>query len=97
MATVQARRVELPWGRATIEQEIAIMGSASGDERQVELGIAWLRGVGDDGGDMLRFFYRVNGRVMRGPLTLREDELTRLAAALAAAPELRALVRRLGR
>jgi hypothetical protein len=44
---------------------------------------------------LLRFFYRADGAVRRGPLTLRESEIDDLARALANAPELRAMLRRL--
>ena len=37
------------------------------------------------GAELLRFFYRSNGRIIRGPLTLRADERAGLRAALAGA------------
>src|SRR4051812_19880685 len=87
------RVVQLPWGRAQVEEEIAIDGSASG-ERRIEVGLMRLSEL-DGQGQMLRFFYRADGRIVRGPLTLRESEIDELSAALANAPKLRALLRRL--
>jgi hypothetical protein len=88
------RTVTLPWGKARIEDEVLVAGSAT-EDRTIELGIARLREKAEDGGELLRFFYRSEGRVMRGPLTLREDELDELAKSLRSAPEVLRLVRRL--
>ena len=88
------RRVSLPWGVATVEDEVVADGTAEG-ERRVEVGLQRLRGR-DDGEELLRFFYRADGRIVRGPLTLRPSELEELAAMLSDAPALRTLVRRLG-
>jgi hypothetical protein len=87
------KQVQLPWGRATVEEEATIAAKAS--ERDLELGIARLSGP--DGEQLLRFFYRSSGRTTRGPLTLRPAEIAALAEALRKQPELRKLVAGLGR
>ena len=65
------KQVQLPWGKATLEEETTIAGGAS--ERAPELGVARLSGAG--GEQLLRFFYRADGRTVRGPLTLRPPEV----------------------
>jgi hypothetical protein len=87
------KRVQLPWGTATVEEETTIPGSAT--ERETELGVARLTGA--DGEQMLRFFYRTDGRTVRGPLTLRPAEIAALALALREQPALRKLVSGLGK
>ena len=87
------KRVQLPWGRATVEEEATIAASAS--ERDLELGVARLSGP--DGEQLLRFFYRSSGRTTRGPLTLRPAEVVALALELRKQPALRKLVAGLGR
>jgi hypothetical protein len=87
------KKVQLPWGKATVEEEATVAGTAG--ERAMELGVARLSG--DDGEQMLRFFYRADGRMMRGPLTLRPAEVAALALALRKQPELRKLVAGLGK
>ncbi len=82
------KTVQLPWGKATVEEETTIPGAAS--ERPMELGVARLSGA--DGEQMLRFFYRADGRTVRGPLTLRSHEIAALALELRRQPELRKLV-----
>jgi hypothetical protein len=89
---VTGKQVQLPWGRATVEEEATIAAAAS--ERDLELGVARLRGP--DGEQLLRFFYRSSGRTTRGPLTLRPAEVEALARALRKQPELRKLVAGLG-
>src|SRR6478672_6302836 len=87
------RVVTLPWGKARVEEEVAVEGSASG-QRHIEVGLTRLRAKDGDE-QLLRFFYRTAGTVQRGPLTLRESEIDDLARALLDAPELRAMLRRL--
>ena len=87
------KQVQLPWGRATVEEEATIAASAS--ERDLELGVARLSGP--DGEPLLRFFYRSSGRTTRGPLTLRPAEVAALAAELRKQPALRKLVAALGK
>jgi hypothetical protein len=87
------KTVQLPWGKATVEEETTIPGRAS--ERPLELGVARLSSA--DGEQMLRFFYRADGRTVRGPLTLRAGEIAALALALRTQPALRELVSGLAR
>jgi hypothetical protein len=86
------KKVQLPWGKATVEEEATIPASAS--ERDMQLGVARLSGP--DGEQMLRFFYRADGRTVRGPLTLRPAEVAALARELRKQPALRKLVASLG-
>jgi hypothetical protein len=87
------KQVQLPWGKATVEEEATV--PATSGERPVELGVARLSGA--DGEQMIRFFYRADGRTVRGPLTLRPAELAALAAELHKQPALRKLVAGLAR
>jgi hypothetical protein len=86
------KQVQLPWGKATVEEEATIPAGAG--ERAMELGVARLSGP--DGEQMLRFFYRADGRTVRGPLTLRPAEVAALARELRKQPALRKLVSSLG-
>jgi hypothetical protein len=86
------KKVQLPWGKATVEEEATIPATAS--ERDMQLGVARLSGP--DGEQMLRFFYRADGRTVRGPLTLRPAEVAALARELRKQPALRKLVASLG-
>jgi hypothetical protein len=90
---VTGKTVQLPWGKATVEEEATVAGSAG--ERALELGVARLTGA--DGEQLLRFFYRGDGRTARGPLTLRPAEVAALARELRKRPALRKLVAGLGR
>jgi hypothetical protein len=87
------KQVQLPWGKATVEEETTI--AASANDRDLELGVARLSGA--DGEQLLRFFYRSEGRTGRGPLTLRAAEIAALAQELRKQPALRKLVAGLGR
>jgi hypothetical protein len=86
--------VNLPWGRAELLEEVTVE-SAGSDGQPVVVGVARLRDA--DGSELLRFFYRSSGRVVRGPLTLRAGERNELRSALAKAPKLRALLRELSK
>ena len=86
------KKVQLPWGKATVEEEATIPATAG--ERDMQLGVARLSGP--DGEQMLRFFYRADGRTVRGPLTLRPAEVAALARELRKQPALRKLVASLG-
>ena len=87
------KTVQLPWGKATVEEEASVAGSVS--DRELELGVARL--TGPDGEQLLRFFYRADGRIVRGPLTLRPAEVAALALELRKQPALRRLVAGLGK
>ena len=91
--TEKPRLVTLPWGRAEVVHEVTFAATNVG-ERAIEVGIAHLRETAG-GAELVRFFYRSNGRIIRGPLTLRADERAGLKAALADAPALRKLLREL--
>jgi hypothetical protein len=86
------KQVQLPWGKATIEEEATIAGGTA--DRAIELGVARLSGA--EGEQLLRFFYRGDGRTVRGPLTLRPAEIAALARELRERPALRELVTTLG-
>jgi hypothetical protein len=90
---VTGKTVQLPWGKATVEEEATVAGGAS--ERELQLGVARLTGA--DGEQLLRFFYRADGRTVRGPLTLRPAEVAALALELRKRPTLRKLVAGLGK
>ena len=90
--TGKPRFVQLPWGRAQVIEEVSFPSSGA-DGEPVSVGVAHLREP--DGSELVRFFYRSNGRVMRGPLTLRAADRSGLKAALASSPKLRKLVREL--
>jgi hypothetical protein len=90
--TAKPRFVTLPWGRAQVIGEVTFE-SSNGDGLPVFVGVAHLRA--DDGAELVRFFYRSNGRTLRGPLTLRPADRAGLKAALAGSPRLRKLVREL--
>lgn len=82
---VPARKVETPWGRATVVERVAVPQRA-GDrafESVVEL-------LACEGGERLvRFGYATGGAVRRGPVTLRARDLARLRRAVGPrAPEL---------
>ena len=87
------KQVQLPWGKATVEEEATIPGGSG--ERPVELGVARLSGA--DGEQMLRFFYRAPRAHRARPLTLRPAEIAALAAELREQPALRKLVAGLGK
>jgi hypothetical protein len=77
--------VTTPWGKATAVEEISVAQRA-GDKRfatRVEL----LEVAGGD--RLVRFSYGVGGSARRGPVTLREQDLVKLRAALERTPELR--------
>jgi hypothetical protein len=90
--TAKPRFVTLPWGRAQVIEEVTF-DSSNGEGQPVSVGVAHL--VADDGSQLVRFFYRSNGRTLRGPLTLRPADRAGLKAALASSPRLRKLVREL--
>jgi hypothetical protein len=89
--TGKPRFVQLPWGRAQVIDEVSF--ESSGGDQPVSVGVAHLREP--DGSELVRFFYRSSGRVMRGPLTLRAADRAGLKAALASSPKLRRLIREL--
>jgi hypothetical protein len=76
--------VTTPWGKATSVETVAVP-QRSGDKRfttRVEL-------LATEGGERLvRFSYAADGTGRRGPVTLRERDLTKLRDALERTSEL---------
>src|SRR5689334_7679750 len=94
MERTKPRTVTLPWAKATVVEEVTVDGSSEG-ERHVEVGLQRLVERGEGGDELLRFFYRVDGRMVRGPLTLRPSEVDELARLVQSTPELQKLLRQL--
>jgi hypothetical protein len=82
-------RVETPWGRARLVDEIAVPQRAA-DRRFASL-VQLLET--ESGEQLVRFAYATGGAARRGPVTLRARDVERLHAALA---EHRDLARALG-
>lgn len=74
-----------PWGRATALAELAL--PQRGTERAFEPVVQLLETR--DGERLVRFAYRTDGRVRRGPVTVRVRDLARARRALERVPELR--------
>ena len=91
MTKKMARRVPraftMPWGSGDIVEEASFVG------KHQEPVIQLLRF--DDGHDCLRFCHYVRGRFQNRPVILGEDDLRGLRRALAHAPEISELLRRL--
>jgi hypothetical protein len=80
-----ARKVETPWGRATVVQRIAVPQRAG--DKQFESVLELLAGEG--GEQLVRIGYSTGGAVRRGPVTLRLRDLVRLRRTVGSrAPEL---------
>ncbi len=77
-------RVETPWGRATLVDEIAVRQRAA-DRRFASL--VQLLEI-ESGEQLVRFAYATGGAARRGPVTLRARDVERLHAALADHPDL---------
>ncbi len=77
--------VTTPWGKATALAEVVLpqKGTAKGFEPVVQLLET------RDGERLVRFAYRTEGQVRRGPVTVRVRDLARARKALERAPELR--------
>ena len=86
------RPFNLPWGAGEIVEEAAIAARAG--EHGWEPTIQLL--VYEDGTETLRFcYYDDRGRFGRGPMLLRPEDLAGLRDALAEAPRIAALLKRL--
>jgi hypothetical protein len=73
-----ANAVTTPWGKAKVLEEIELEQEA-GDKAFVSI----VQLLEDPAGDRLvRFAYRTDGSVRRGPVTLRGDDLERLREGL---------------
>lgn len=77
--------VRTPWGKATSVEEVSVPQRA-GKQRfttRVELLVT------ASGDRLVRFSYATDATSRRGPVTLRERDLAKLAAVLERAPQLR--------
>lgn len=74
------------WGDATVLDEVTLPQRAH--EKEFASVVQLL--AGDDGARYVRFAYTTDGRARRGPVTLRAEDVGRLAAALAEHPDLAA-------
>ena len=83
--------VTTPWGKASSVEEVAVPQRAG--ERRFTTRVELLEAKG--GERLVRFSYATGGSARRGPVTLRERDLTKLGVVLERAPELRRLVRQL--
>lgn len=81
------RPFKMPWGEGQIVAEVSV--EAPHWEPTVQL-MEY-----ESGARSLRFCYYSEGRFGRGPMMLREEDLEGMAAALAEAPEIRTLLRRM--
>jgi hypothetical protein len=79
-----AARVETPWGKATIVEELRL-AQRSGPKR---FGTIVQLLEDEKGGELVRFAYSTGGVVRRGPVTLRGRDVERLRTELAARPRL---------
>ena len=77
--------VTTPWGKATALAEVTLpqKGTAKGFVPVVQLLET------RDGERLVRFAYRTDGQVRRGPVTVRVRDLARARKALERSPELR--------
>lgn len=78
--------VTTPWGKATTVAEVALPPRRA-DERAFEPVVQLLETR--DGERLVRFAYRTDGQVRRGPVTVRVRDLARARKALERVPELR--------
>ena len=86
------RRFALPWGAGEVVEEASIPARADGHGWEPTVQLL----VYEDGGESLRFcYYDEQGRFGRGPMLLRPEDVAPLRAALAGAPRIHALLRRL--
>ena len=90
--TPTPKKVQLPWGRATVEAVVCV---PSAHDPEGEIGAALQRELAS-GDELVRLFYRKSGRVMRGPVTLGAAEAAALGTAAKEQPALRRLLRSLG-
>jgi hypothetical protein len=77
-----------PWGKAACIEEISVQQRAG--ERRFATRVELLESSG--GERLVRFSYATDGTARRGPVTLRERDLTKLREALARTTELRRLL-----
>ena len=79
-----AAKAATPWGEATVLEELRLTQRAG--TKRFASHVQLLEGK--DGARLVRFAYATDGVARRGPVTLRERDLERLAGALADFPGL---------
>jgi hypothetical protein len=77
--------VGTPWGRARVVEEVVVPQRAGAKRFSTRLELL----DGEDTGRLVRVSYATSGAVRRGPVTLREQDLTKLAVLLDRTPDLR--------
>jgi hypothetical protein len=85
----KAVRVATPWGPAVVVERLTLPQRAG--EKKFSSVLELLETA--RGERLIRFAYSTDGVVRRGPVTLRERDLTRLRAELGRRPALRELLR----
>ena len=83
---MSATKVTTAWGAAAVLDEIELPQSADGKEFASLVQLL----AGGGGERYVRFAYTTDGTARRGPVTLRVEDMARLATALAEHPELAA-------
>jgi hypothetical protein len=78
-------KVSTPWGAATIVEEIAVPQRAGAKRFSTRLELLET----GSGERLVRLSYATDGIARRGPVTVRERDLARLAAAVGRTTELR--------
>jgi hypothetical protein len=76
------------WGRAELVEEVTV--AQSNDAKDFTTHVQLLNT--DEGEQLLRFAYSTDAIARRGPVTLRNADLKKLAKALEKKPKLRALL-----
>ena len=80
-----------PWGPTTVVEELLLPQRAGAKRFATRVELL----EGDESGRLVRFSYTTGGAVRRGPVTLRERDLGKLASLLGRTPQLRAALTRL--
>jgi len=80
-----------PWGPTTVVEELVLRQRAGAKRFATRVELL----EGDESGRLVRFSYTTGGAVRRGPVTLRERDLAKLAPLLGRTPQLRAALAQL--
>lgn len=80
-----------PWGPTTVVEELVLPQRAGAKRFATRVELL----EGDERGRLVRFSYTTGGAVRRGPVTLRERDLAKLASLLGRKPQLHAALARL--
>jgi hypothetical protein len=88
----QVEKKATPWGAAVLVDRVTLPQRAS--EKRFATMVELL--ATEKGEHLVRFAYSTDGTARRGPVTLRERDLARLAAALGGHPELGRLLQIVG-